>query len=1542
MIKILRKFKTSIALILYFILLVPTAFAAGIGDVVTDVSNNLVTPAYDFGTEDVTGLNIQMHMASGKYGSGIGALSVVGPVDSNGMKALLTRVVDVAGQTGVKTTPLKGGEVREYSMSNGIGLTVQLPDYLITVEIYESGNSASADMQTAKILAQKLLDGLEKNGLLKQAAPKISEDSNLNKKQNQSSSNTEYKDKVLIGEPKDKGIVILNTDNTAGVSNGPTAPNIFKIDKPHLLTYIRNYHWNNGKGATPGTISLKDQNGKIYGPWQAQGTPGMGGISNANWEVSPKIILPEGTYTIIDSDPKTWSTNAQSGGRGMGQVHVTPNYTTSNNEDFSNLNKQAQETGGVGAIGNIPGPDSVTEAIVGVAVPGIIATALSALSGISTGGLGGFTPPPTGTSNIRLSSSNSVPSSQRTTSTTNISDINVLGRKRREDESFVAEDKQTIINSEVNTKIALNINDSNQTIKIDTSAFDFSEKENLDTVEIKTVEPNISKDGFNKDGFNKDGLNKDGFNKDGFNKDGFNKDGFNKDGFNKDGFNKDDLAQGKGKKTSTTTTEKPNANKEQLKENNEYDEFGYNKNGFNKDGYDRDGYDLEGFDYKGYNRSGFDPWGYNKQGYSKDGYHWTGFNKDGYNKMGRHWSENPAEGDSPFNVDTRNPFDGGPVVIGEWKPTKPALGEPYPRTLEKYGAKPWTNEPTEEKSAGQIPNDSKEHSISNTKENTSKDSDIIGPEDPMNTLKNHGINKEKHPESIPEENSINSDAVKNDDIGNDTGDNVSNTNSPKDGEKKVLTGATDGRSIEIEYNSKTGEWVNTENGNIVDPDKFEKWQTDLAEDKKRILEDIEKMSKRTDSNSKAIDENLSQWKKIEQMQKTAEKYGIGEKGGPGDVEKAIQDLKNDMLNNKSIDQEKLAKINKVIDSRIKGETIADNGERWTEVPWYKDIDSALKANTETAKNIVTGQDSEGNTSWGGIIGRTAIGLATGGSSEYIMTVAEALSRVKDGINNNESGTKATLKAIGMVIAEEGLSKVLEGVGSIGADEFARRFPVLTKKLGDAIENGLVKINAVDQELSKKLGLIKNSGVGEGSNILSKQGATANNNLVNNSKDNIPKQGADKIDDFNVSPVKDSMERTDVINTTEEKIIKLDKNDINTKNKPGELTSKNNPDTEMSKSKDTLTQQEIAVQKKIESKIEDFDKIPKEKQTEIIKKQAEYEEYKMQAEEKVWKLSDKKIKNHEDITVDDILDLKADPAAMRILKDVDKVDGIKGDLGSEGAKKIRMEFNEAIDSKVHQPSYREVEGQLSSKYGEVRLETVRTPEAKAPWDVNTDNDVVALRKVTNPDGTEEWVEIPRDEWEKLYYKAYGDRTGYSPEQAAQKFPCVDWNKLDDAGKVQKWAELHGENATDVYHPEAARDFNTQRTAILKGNAPDCATARQAALGQRELLDAEAFGMMEKYKVNHYWEKGDIVNKTEALEQLRKAGNQIKNIEQGYKNMGYKISDMPSNMEKGLDIINDRSLAPDTRAELLKSLGYDTPGDFVNKLTSRLSSLKIAKK
>jgi hypothetical protein len=145
--------------------------------------------------------------------------------------------------------------------------------------------------------------------------------------------------------------------------------------------------------------------------------------------------------------------------------------------------------------------------------------------------------------------------------------------------------------------------------------------------------------------------------KDGFDENGFDKKGFDQDGFNKDGYNQEG-----------------------------YDRYGYNRQGFNKNGYDRDGYDLEGFDYKGYNRDGYDPFGYNRQGYGKDGYHWSGYNTDGYDKNGKHWS------DLGYDPNNRNPFDGGPISLDgsdpvDIKPTAPPLGQPYPRTAEKYGPK---------------------------------------------------------------------------------------------------------------------------------------------------------------------------------------------------------------------------------------------------------------------------------------------------------------------------------------------------------------------------------------------------------------------------------------------------------------------------------------------------------------------------------------------------------------------------------------------------------------------------------------------------------------------------------------------------------------------------------------------------------------------------------------------------------------------------------------------------------------------------------------
>jgi hypothetical protein len=62
---------------------------------------------------------------------------------------------------------------------------------------------------------------------------------------------------------------------------------------------------------------LRASDGTPYGPWQATGEPGQGGVPDAAWVVRPNIVIPPGTYTVLDSDPSTWAQNQETGGAGM-------------------------------------------------------------------------------------------------------------------------------------------------------------------------------------------------------------------------------------------------------------------------------------------------------------------------------------------------------------------------------------------------------------------------------------------------------------------------------------------------------------------------------------------------------------------------------------------------------------------------------------------------------------------------------------------------------------------------------------------------------------------------------------------------------------------------------------------------------------------------------------------------------------------------------------------------------------------------------------------------------------------------------------------------------------------------------------------------------------------------------------------------------------------------------------------------------------------------------------------------------------------------
>ena len=118
--------------------------------------------------------------------------------------------------------------------------------------------------------------------------------------------------------------VSFEAGNIYGVDNNPTKPTVFTLNAPRVLALIQNYHWNSARGTTPGTIGLREAGGQTYGPWQTQGSPGQGGVPNAYWTARPMVLLPAGTYTVIDSDPASWAQNSESGGRGFTRVETLP------------------------------------------------------------------------------------------------------------------------------------------------------------------------------------------------------------------------------------------------------------------------------------------------------------------------------------------------------------------------------------------------------------------------------------------------------------------------------------------------------------------------------------------------------------------------------------------------------------------------------------------------------------------------------------------------------------------------------------------------------------------------------------------------------------------------------------------------------------------------------------------------------------------------------------------------------------------------------------------------------------------------------------------------------------------------------------------------------------------------------------------------------------------------------------------------------------------------------------------------------------------
>lgn len=131
-------------------------------------------------------------------------------------------------------------------------------------------------------------------------------------------------DREILSLKPIQPVLLLDNGNIYKVFNGATRPTSFSISYPILLTYIYTYHWNNGRGATPGTIALRHEDGTVYGPWAASGKPGQGGVPNAYWECEPLVRIKPGRYTVEDSDAASWSQNSGSRESGFARVKGAP------------------------------------------------------------------------------------------------------------------------------------------------------------------------------------------------------------------------------------------------------------------------------------------------------------------------------------------------------------------------------------------------------------------------------------------------------------------------------------------------------------------------------------------------------------------------------------------------------------------------------------------------------------------------------------------------------------------------------------------------------------------------------------------------------------------------------------------------------------------------------------------------------------------------------------------------------------------------------------------------------------------------------------------------------------------------------------------------------------------------------------------------------------------------------------------------------------------------------------------------------------------
>jgi hypothetical protein len=129
-------------------------------------------------------------------------------------------------------------------------------------------------------------------------------------------------------------VLFDNTKTTAGALLNGRPPTI-TLPQPTLVASIRTLH----VGATADHVALKDvKTGAQLGPYPVRGALARAGWPTMDSVSEPNVIVPAGSYEILDSSPAQWAQNAASGGEGFTIVEGQPAAMGRATQLFTNSN----------------------------------------------------------------------------------------------------------------------------------------------------------------------------------------------------------------------------------------------------------------------------------------------------------------------------------------------------------------------------------------------------------------------------------------------------------------------------------------------------------------------------------------------------------------------------------------------------------------------------------------------------------------------------------------------------------------------------------------------------------------------------------------------------------------------------------------------------------------------------------------------------------------------------------------------------------------------------------------------------------------------------------------------------------------------------------------------------------------------------------------------------------------------------------------------------------------------------------------------------